>query len=175
MLEVDPKLLAERARLGLDARDEMWDGELHMVPPASGPHQRFGFDLACALRPLADERGLRMSQETGFFREADDYRVPDWAVYRRVQASQRGAEGAELVIEIRSPGDETKVKIPWYFAQGCHEVLVIDRDTLAVELHIPSGVVVPASSKVLGCTLTTVSGPAVEVSWGGGSATIRRD
>jgi hypothetical protein len=33
-------MLAERRKLGLDGRDEMRDGVLHMVPPAGGPHQR---------------------------------------------------------------------------------------------------------------------------------------
>jgi hypothetical protein len=33
MLEVPQAMLDERQRLGLDGRDEMWDGELHMVPP----------------------------------------------------------------------------------------------------------------------------------------------
>ena len=43
VLEVDPQLLTDTLTpLGLDGRDEMWDGELHMVPPASGTHQRFG-------------------------------------------------------------------------------------------------------------------------------------
>ena len=174
MLEVDPALLAEHARLGLDGQDEMWDGELHMVPPASGTHQRYGSELIAVLKPLVDERGLLMSYETGLFRTDDDYRVPDLAVYRPDQASQRGAEGAELVVEIRSPGDESMVKLPWYLARGCREVLIIDRDTLAVELHGPDGTLEPARSEVLGCTFTAVEGPAVRVEWEGGGTVVRR-
>jgi Uma2 family endonuclease len=175
MLEVDPQLLAERARLGLDIRDEMWDGELHMVPPASGPHQRFGTRLAFALIELARARGLEISGETGFFRATKDYRVPDWMVYRPDQASERGAEGAELVIEIRSPGDETMVKLPWYLAQGCREVLIIDRDSLAVELHDAEGRRDVAHSDVLGCTFTTIDGgTGVQVTWAGGEAIVTR-
>ena len=171
---LDPQLLAERARLGLDERDEMWDGELHVVPPANGTHQRLGTDLMWVLRPLIEERGLEASYETGFFRAADDYRVPDWAVYRRDQASERGTEGAELVVEIRSPGDESMAKISWYVAQGCREILVVDRDTLAVELHTPNGHRGRAVSNVLGCTLETIDGPAVRITWDGGAATITR-
>jgi Uma2 family endonuclease len=175
MLEVDPQLLAERARLGLDIRDEMWDGELHTVLPASGPHQRFGTRLAGVLIQLARARGLEISYETGFFRTAEDYRVPDWMVYRPDQASERGAEGAELVVEIRSPGDETMVKLPWYLAEGCREVLIIDRDSLAVELHDADGRRETAHSDVLGCTLTSVDdGTGVHVTWKGGEAIITR-
>jgi Uma2 family endonuclease len=172
-LEVDPALLAERARLGLDGRDEMWDGELHMVPPASGPHQRFGLNLTLALHPLVVARGLLVSYETGFFRTAEDYRVPDWMVYRPDQASERGAEGAELVVEIRSPRDETMAKLPWYLAQGCREVLIINRDTLAVELHDAIGPRETAHSDVLGCT-TADDGSAVRVTWDSGAAVVTR-
>jgi Uma2 family endonuclease len=172
MLEVDPQLLAERARLGLDIRDEMWDGELHIVPQASGPHQRFGTDLAAVLLPLVRARGLEMSYETGFYRVENDYRVPDLMVYRADQASERGAEGAELVIEIRSPRDETMVKLPWYLAQSSREVLIIDRDTLDVELHDQAGRREPARSDVLGCTFTSLDGPALRVEWDGGETTV---
>jgi len=174
MLEVDPQLLAERARLGLDIRDEMWDGELHIVPQASGPHQRFGTDLLAVLLPLARARGLEMSYETGFYRHETDYRVPDLVIYRPDQASERGEEGAELVIEIRSPADETMVKLPWYLAQGCREVLIIDRDTLDVELHDSAGRRQTARSDVLECTFSTEDDdpPAVRLVWDGGEATI---
>ena len=167
-----PDVLSWRKRRGLDRWDEMWDGELHMVPPANGPHQRFGTDLMRVLGPLIDERGLEASYETGFFRHEQDYRVPDWSVYRRDQASDRGSEGAELVIEIRSPRDESMAKIPWYLAQGCREVLIVDRDSLAVELHTSDGVRTPAVSDVLGCTFETIEGPAVRITWDGGEATV---
>ena len=42
MLEVPQALLDERRRKGLDASDEMWDGELHIVPSASERHQAVG-------------------------------------------------------------------------------------------------------------------------------------
>ncbi|CAN5663901.1 hypothetical protein BH18ACT2_BH18ACT2_00810 [soil metagenome] len=173
MLEVDPELLAERARRELDRHDEMRDGELRMVPLASGPHRRLGSHLLRTVWPLVEERKLWMSYTTGIVRADDDYRVPELAIYRPDQASERGAEGAELIIAIRWPGDESTAKIPWYFHQGCREVLIVDRDTLAVELHAPNGIVVPARSEVLGCTFTTVDGPAVEITWDGGSATVR--
>lgn len=171
-LEVDPVLLAERARLGHDKRDEMWDGELHVVPPANFVHQLFGSRLFRVLVELADQRGLLMSGETGYFHADEDYRVPDWAVYGRNQTSSRGLEGAELVIEIRSPGDETMVKLPWYLAHGCREVLVVDRDSLEVWLHTIKGRIEPAISDVLGCTFETVDGPAMRVTWDGGEAVV---
>jgi Uma2 family endonuclease len=132
------------------------------------------FGLAKVLDALGGPRGLIVSLETGFYGVDTDYRVPDIAVYRSDQASKRGTDSAELVVEIRSPGDESMAKIPWYLAQGCREVIIVDRDTLEVELHTSGGRRDPARSDVLGCTLETVDGPVLRVAWDGGAATIPR-
>ena len=135
LLEVDEKMLAERQRLGHDKWDEMWEGVLHMVPSASERHQSLKAELVVALRPAARRHGWKVTTDTGVFASDDDYRVPDLVVYAKEAASQRGVEGApELVIEVRSPHDETYEKVPWYQARGAKAVLVIDRDTLALQL-----------------------------------------
>jgi Uma2 family endonuclease len=107
-------------------------------------------------RPRA--RGLKAAYEIGFFLADDDYRVPDLAVYRPDQASSRGLEArAELVIELVSPGDESRAKLPWYLAYDVREVILVDRDSLAVDLYVPGQEAVPervepAWSQVLGCS-----------------------
>jgi Uma2 family endonuclease len=182
MLEVPPHLLEERRRLGVDRWDEMWRGELHMVPPPAERHQSLGSRLVEVIGPLARERGLKLAYEIGLFTADDDYRVPDLAVYRPDQASARGLEGtAEVVVELVSPGDESRAKVPWYLARGVREVVLIDRDTLAVEIHRAAAAPVPevagddagGGSAVLGCAferidddhlrVTTPDGP-VEIS-----------
>jgi Uma2 family endonuclease len=133
LLEVPPHLLEERRRLGVDRWDEMWEGVLHMVPPPAERHQSLGSRLVEVLGPLARRRGLKFAYEIGLFGADDDYRVPDLVAYRPAQASARGLEvAAELVVELVSPGDESREKLPWYAAQGVTEVVLIDRDTLAV-------------------------------------------
>lgn len=132
MLDVPPDLLAERRRLGLDHRDEMWEGELHMVPPPNEEHQRIGAELVALLLPVAKAAGLRFQYETGVFGAPDEssFRVPDLVLYDDRVRSDRGVEGAaRLVVEIRSPGDETFQKQPFWERVGVAEVLVIDRDT----------------------------------------------
>jgi Uma2 family endonuclease len=171
----DPHLLAERRRMGGDRWDEVWEGVLHMVPAPSERHQYFGGQLFVALERLASSRGLRAAFEVGFYRAADDYRQPDLAVYRRDQTSERGLEAAaELLVEIMSPRDESRRKLPWYAARDVREVLLIDRDTLAVELYAcETGVPVrvePAHSKVLDCTFTTLDSEHLEVA--GPEATV---
>ncbi|MBI3267937.1 MAG: Uma2 family endonuclease, partial [Planctomycetes bacterium] len=68
-----------------------------------------------------------------------DYRGPDQAFLLK------GHEGRirkgwivgppDALIEIRSPGDETYEKFPFYHTLGVPELIVIHRDTKAVELY----------------------------------------
>jgi Uma2 family endonuclease len=168
MLEVPPHLLEERRRLGVDRWDEVWNGELHMVPPPAERHQSLGSRLIEVLGPLARGRGLKLTYEIGLFVSADDYRVPDLGVYRPEQASARGIEGtAELVVELVSPGDESRAKLPWYAAHGVREMVLVDRDTLEVELfRTVEGEPVRdegARSEVLGCTLARVDADTLRI------------
>lgn len=139
MLEVSESMLAERRRLGLDGHDEMWDGELHMVPPPSHAHQSLGSRLLAAMLGAADERGLLLTYETGLFVDSNDFRVPDLVLARPDQRIDAGATGALLVVEIRSPGDETDAKMPWYAARGVEEVLIVDPSSRRVELFVLDG------------------------------------
>jgi Uma2 family endonuclease len=140
MLQVDERMLAERSRLGLDHRDEMWEGVLHVVAPPFERHQAIEAELMFALRPAARMRGWRVTHEVGMYAADNDYRVPDLAVYGLEVVRPRGIEGApEVIIEVRSPGDESDAKVPWYLARGAKAVLIIDRDTLAPDLHTNAG------------------------------------
>jgi len=104
VLHMDERSLAERHRLGLDKRDEMWKGVLHVVPPASERHQSIEHELQVSLRPAARRRGLRTRAEVGVFAAADDYRVPDVVLYSEEARSERGVDGAPaLVIEVPLP------------------------------------------------------------------------
>ncbi len=180
LLEVPEAMLDERRRLGLDGRDEMWDGVLHMVPPAGGPHQRFGTDLMLVLGPLARRRGLVPSYETGLFAAADDYRVPGQLYCRPEHRSERGAEGAELVVEIRSAGDETYEKVGFYAERGVREMLIAHPGDRRVELLRavdgrlqsvgPDGKET-VRSEVLGADFRTVAGLS-HISWEDGSADV---
>jgi Uma2 family endonuclease len=133
MLDAPESLLAERRKLGHDRFDEMWEGELHMVPPSGTGHQDLGSALVAAWRPLGAPLGLRVTYETGLFdpdvADFSSYRQPDVVVWRAEHATDRGVEGrAELAVEIRSPDDETYQKIPFYDRVGVRELLVVELD-----------------------------------------------
>ncbi len=182
LVDVPAALLRERRQTGADKADEMWDGVLHMVPPASALHQRVASQLHRVLAPLAEARGLVAFYETGLFRSDDDYRVPDQLYVRPELVTRRGVEGpADLVVELRSPNDETDDKIDWYAARGVRELLVIEPAERRVELlgHV-EGRLAPVppdedgsvQSEVLGVRLTPAPGPRLVVRWPAGQADV---
>jgi Uma2 family endonuclease len=122
--EIDA-LIERRRRLGLDHRDEIWEGVYRMNPPPSHEHQVILQRLAELLGPLARDAGLEpLIQEFGLG-TSEEYRVPDGGLHRP------GTTGvwhptAALVIEIVSPGDDTWRKLPFYAAHHVDELLVID-------------------------------------------------
>lgn len=137
LVEVPESMLAERRRLGHDRFDEMWEGELHLVPPPSNEHQRIELELSFALRRVVAHTALELRLEIGLFDPSvvgtSSYRVPDVAVFAPRLGSERGIEGAAtLVVEISSPGDESLEKVAFYSRVGVGELLIIDRDTKAV-------------------------------------------
>lgn len=181
MLEIPQKMLDERRRHGLDVRDEMWDGVLHVVPPPGGPHQRVSTELTLCLGPVAKQRGLVPHVETGLYRDEGDFRVPDQLYCRPDHTSDRGAEGAELVVEVRSPGDETYDKLDFYAALGVREVLVVHPVDRTVEVFRAVGEtrrLLPVQAvggvlgvETLGVEFRTGDG-ALHLSWDGGSAEV---
>jgi len=141
---VPDEWIEERHRLGLDGRDEMWDGVLHMVPPGSSAQGGLGNDLAGVLRSPARSRGFRSFNEPGVFdpeiSAMTSYRVPDLGYARPEDVSERGIEGrAALVVEVLSPRDESYEKLPFYRRVGVEETLFVDPKTGAFEVRRPDG------------------------------------
>ena len=87
LAEVHPALLESRASLGLDHFDEMWDGVLHMNPPPRGWHQMMATRLLLTIGPAASQLGLHCAAEIALYRDHDDYRTPDVAVFARTSGS----------------------------------------------------------------------------------------
>lgn len=118
-------MLERRRRLGLDRRDEMWEGVLHMNPAPHGRRHRVQQQLARLLEPPALAAGLIAA--IGDFNLGDDtdYRVPDGALHRP-GPDEMYYPTAALVLEIVSPGDESWQKLPFYAAHGVDELLIVD-------------------------------------------------
>lgn len=129
ILRMPEHWIAERRTTGEDRRDEVWDGVLHVSPQPTTTHQGLGRALLDALRATADAHGWLRFYETGLYgppSPKENYRVPDVLVVAPEHVAERGIEGrAELVIEILSPDDESRDKLPYYAACGVPEVWLL--------------------------------------------------
>lgn len=180
---VTDAVLDERRRLGIDASDERWEGEWHLVNPPKHWHALLQRDLLLALVPLARAHGLEAYHEPmGLFGADDDWRVPDLIVARPDACyGDAGMASAEIVVEVRSPGDDTYRKLGFYARRGVEEVWVPHRDR-RVELFRPDGGggMVPDApapdgsvrSEVLDVVLMPVAGPRLRLAWDGGEAEV---
>lgn len=132
-------MLEERRRLGHDRFDEVWEGVLHMVPPPPTVHKRVESNLQDVLKRIVAPRGFEVFHDPGLYDPAvpgqASYRVPDLAVVASEHLTMRGIEGlAELVVEIISPNDESRDKLPFYARVGVREVWLLDPARKSIEV-----------------------------------------
>jgi Uma2 family endonuclease len=125
------QLLERRRKQGIDIRDEVWEGVLHMNPVSHWRHAKLQAELNELLGPRARAAGLDRVAEINIG-EPDDFRVPDGALTRPGTGELWNATAA-LIVEVLSPGDETWQKLPFYAARGVQEALIIDPDAHAVQ------------------------------------------
>jgi Uma2 family endonuclease len=174
-LELPEWIAKERILRGDDRRDEVWEGVLHVSPQPTSPHQLFATRLVRVLFDIARRRGFEAACELGHYRlnVERDYRVPDLAIVAPAHLSERGIEGrAELVVELLSPNDESREKLPFYARVGTQEAWLIDPRTYALEVFdLRAGTIVPVAARddgaivspSLGLVLAVVAGPCLEI------------
>jgi Uma2 family endonuclease len=118
-------LLERRRRTGADRNDEVWEGVYHMVPGPGLPHSLIGHEVSVALAGPAHAAGLHVSLAFNLGDSNDDFRVPDLGVHRELRTGA-WTPTAAIVVEILSPEDEARQKLPFYAARGVEEVLIVD-------------------------------------------------
>lgn len=122
-------LIESRRATGADLYDEVWEGDYHMAPAASGAHGQLDGELSVLLHPFAKRLGLVNSGPFNLG-EPNDYRVPDRGL--RPASAETWFPTAALVVEIVSQGDESWEKPPFYAAHGVGEVVIADAQVRAV-------------------------------------------
>ncbi|QDU23079.1 Uma2 family endonuclease [Urbifossiella limnaea] len=138
--------LAERKNSEAAQWDEVWEGVLHMPPMPNGLHQDFVLDLASYLKwEWAKPQGALVRHEVNLTTPEDEdrwtlnFRIPDVVLVSKdrlyIDKTEYMAGAPLVVVEVRSPRDETYDKFPFYAALGVPEVWVFDRDTRAPELY----------------------------------------
>lgn len=143
----DPLLEAElreaRKRSGADRYDEVWEGVTMMSPLADNEHQELVADLVALLQETIRRNSLGrvcpgVNVSDGREDWTKNFRCPDVVVFLNGTAAEnRGTHwvgGPDLAVEITSPEDATRDKIPFYAHVGTRELLIVDRDPWAVEL-----------------------------------------
>jgi len=185
LADPDPAWLEERRLRGIDKRDEVWDGVLHVPPTPGVAHQKFAFKLQTVLIPIVESLGLDIIQETTVYdpvKGLKNYRSPDLVVAEPSDFSKRGIEGhAEVVVEILSPNDESYKNFDFYAARQIAEYWIVDPETREIEVYVLRGdryvAVLPhrdgtIAAPRLGLELQVVDGPKLRIRWSGGSAEI---
>jgi Uma2 family endonuclease len=142
--DIAPDFVTLRKRTGIDKFDEMWEGVLHMAPAPSRSHQDFHFGLLTWLRShWALPCGNRVHGEVNVASPGgwpENFRIPDLVLLTPncfdIDRDVYFEGPPTVVVEIRSPGDETMEKLSFYAELGVPEVWVLDRDTKGPELYV---------------------------------------
>lgn len=152
VIEVDADFLAERHRLGHDRWDEIWEGVLHIGPAPLGEHGRLNDGLGLFFKVHWEHQGLGRTYleanvrrpgarwiKVAGERVSSDYKIPDrsFLLPARYGRFKDGwiVGGPDALIEIVSPRDESREKLPFYFSIGVREVILVDCKTREVELY----------------------------------------
>ena len=101
-------LVERREALGLDHRDEVWEGVLHMNPPPSYRHERLSSNLHRVLGPYADAAGLDLVGIVGIGVKENN-RIPDLTLAatpgcRAAMAAHRGSRDRDCLAERQVAG-----------------------------------------------------------------------
>jgi Uma2 family endonuclease len=124
--------LSERRRLDQDRLDEVWQGQYHLNPGPHFDHAQASRAFLFAIGPWVDAVGLAGGTEANIG-ERDDYRVAD-QVYLD-GASALYLPTAAIVVEVLSPGDESRRKFGHYAAHDVDELVIVDPETKQVEWY----------------------------------------
>jgi len=124
-------LLEHRRGIGIDRRDEVWDGVLHMNPAPHRRHARVVAELLWLLHPFAQEAGLAAIADFNIG-TAEDFRIPDCALIGP-GADELWNPTAALVVEVASPGDASWDKLGFYAAHAVDELLIVSLEDRKVD------------------------------------------
>src|SRR5262249_37765599 len=144
MSRVPPEILEWRKRTGAHRWDEMWKGELHIMPSPSNEHQDLEGSLEAYLQVhWPRPRRARLYHTPNLAPVGGwphGYRIPTllFLTAKRFHLNRTEYfEGAvDGVVEIHSPDDEAYDKLPFYEDLGVPETWIIHRDTKEPEVYL---------------------------------------
>lgn len=137
------RIIHRRRRLGLDRKDEVWNGRYIIMPDPDNVHQEFVAELVFILTLVVKRAGLGNVYPGGNISDREEkwtsnYRVPDVTVFLNDNpAENRNTHwfgGPDLAIEIVSDNDKSRKKLDFYAGVGTRELLIVDRVPWQLEL-----------------------------------------
>lgn len=142
--QLEKSLIQQRQAWGADHYDEVWEGVYMMAPNPNNEHQQIISRLVFILEDVVGVSGsgtvlpgTNVARIGGDWTK--DYRCPDVAVFLRdtqaVDCDTHWQGPADFLVEIVSPGDATREKLPFYEEIGVRELLIVDRNPWALELY----------------------------------------
>jgi len=145
---LEKDILTQRRAWGADRYDEVWEGVYVVSPMPNNEHLSIATRIAAVFQSAlgwengADVlAGVNVSDRRKGWKK--NYRVPDVAVFlegtRAENLATHWLGGPDFGVEIASPGDESREKIPFYEKVGTQELLIIDRDPRTLELYRRDG------------------------------------
>jgi Uma2 family endonuclease len=140
---VENRLRAEREETGADRFDEVWEGTYIMAPLPNNEHQNLQLEIAMALRQATAAIGAQVFPGVNISDSIEawerNYRCPDAVVFLpSTSAKDCGTHwfgGPDLAVEIVSPNDRTRKKLPFYSSIGTRELFILDRDPWSLQMH----------------------------------------
>jgi Uma2 family endonuclease len=141
---LEEHLKLDRQASGADRYDEVWEGVYILTPMPNIEHQQVVLRLAAIFEEVVDRPGLGEVFAGVNLSDRDEgwehnYRVPDIAVFLQGTVAEKCGTHwrgpADLLVEITSPDDRSREKIPFYDQLGVRELLLVERDTWTLELY----------------------------------------
>jgi Uma2 family endonuclease len=125
----------------------MWEGVLHMPPMPNRSHQDLEGAIEAWLRqfwaPSSGGRCYHQINVASIGGWPTNFRIPDLVLLNpdrfHIDKNEYFEGGPTVVVEIRSPDDETYEKLDFYAQLGVVEVWVIDRDSRRPEIFALRG------------------------------------
>ncbi len=142
--DVEMSLLSERVASEGNQYDEIWEGVYIVTPLPNNEHQELVYEFAYILGKVVARAklgqvfpGVNLSDRAEGWKQ--NFREPDVAVFlkntKAINHDTHWQGAADFLVEIISPGERTRDKIPFYGSIGVVELLIVDRDPWTLELY----------------------------------------
>ncbi len=141
---ISKRMIRRRQALGIDRKDEVWEGVYVVSPLANDEHQELVDSIFYALQTSVKFAGLGIVRSGANITDrlekwTKNFRVPDVAVFLEgttaIKKKTHWVGGPDFAVEVISRYDRSREKLDFYAKLGVKELLLVDRKPWAIELY----------------------------------------